>query len=107
MNNGEIVIACYKPNSGKENETLNLAKGHFSVLSQLGFVSKRAPMLFKSADGTIVEVFEWADASAFKTAHDHPEVAAYWEKMAQVCSFVAPGTMAEMQKAFSHFLPLN
>jgi hypothetical protein len=107
MTQGEIVIACYQPKPDKEKETARLAEGHYQVLQKLGFVSERRPMIFQAENGTILEIFEWVSSDVAHMAHDHPEVAAYWERMAQNCSFVAPSTLAEMQKPFCHFKPLN
>jgi hypothetical protein len=76
------------------------------MLRKLGFVTDRESILFQAKDSTFVEVFEWASAAAFESAHDHPEVARYWEKMGQVCSFIAPGEIPEMRKPFSHFTPV-
>jgi hypothetical protein len=106
MNKGEIVIASYKPKAGKAKELVPLVIGHNETLKKLGFVTERAPIIFQAKDETVVEVFEWKK-EAFHTAHEHPEVAAYWERMGQICDFVPVSQMAEAEKSFAHFKPLN
>jgi hypothetical protein len=63
MNNPEarLVIVAYKPKPGKEAELLALSHEHVPYLRSLGLATDRPHIVAAAADGTIVEVFEWAE----------------------------------------------
>lgn len=103
MSDPVLVMAMYKPKEGKVDETAALVKKHFPVLKEYGLSTAQESFIGKSSDGTFIEVFEWASASAAKKAHDHPAVAKIWEAMAKVCDFTTLGQLAEAGKMFPHF----
>lgn len=98
-----VVIAMYRPKEGKTRELEALVKQHYPVLNEYGLATDRAPFLGRSADGTIIETFEWISGEAAAKAHDHPAVAKIWEAMAMVCEFGKLGELAEAKKVFPSF----
>lgn len=103
MSTPEVVIAMYRPKAGKIAELEALVKKHFNTLKEYGLTTDRQPFLGRSADGTILEVFEWASRSAAEKAHDHPAVAKIWEAMSMVCEFGTLEQMPESKNRFPHF----
>ncbi len=100
-----VVIAMYKPKSGKNSELEALVKKHYPVLKEYGLATERLPFVGRSGDGTIVEVFEWATSEAAQKAHDHPVVAKIWEAMSVVCEFGRLEQLPEAKRPFPQFDP--
>lgn len=75
----ETVICRYRLKPGCEDEFLSLLEDHWPTLRRLGLATEFAPLRLRGDD--IVEIFEWKDKEAVKIAHEHPEVAAIWERM--------------------------
>ena len=103
---GKIVIAAYRPKPGAEAELHRLVREHVPRLRALGLATDRASIAMKAADGTVLEVFEWASADAIAVAHEHPEVQAMWGEFAAVCDFAPPSAAAELARPFPDFEPL-
>jgi uncharacterized glyoxalase superfamily protein PhnB len=101
------VIACYRPKPGQEAALLELVRGHVPALRQLGLATDRAPYSMRAADGTLVEVFEWASAKAIAAAHEHPEVHKMWAAFGATCDCVKVSQLAEAQSLFAEFSPLD
>lgn len=102
-----IVFALYKPHAGKDAELLSLVQRHYPTLRKYELVTDRMPILSRSANGTIIEVFEWVDGAAHKKAHEHPEIAAIWERMDVIGEMPKLGTLPECAETFPHFEPVN
>jgi quinol monooxygenase YgiN len=103
---GSIVVACYKPRPGSEDALAELVRNHLPPLRAEGLVTERAPIVMRTADGTIVEVFEWVSQEAIAGAHANPAVQELWKKFEAVCWYETPSNVAEFQNMFSHFEPL-
>jgi hypothetical protein len=103
MSNPEVVIAMYRPKSGKNIELDALVKKHFPILQEYGLTTDRVPFIGRSEDGTVIEIFEWASREKAKSAHDHPAVAQIWEAMAMVCDFGKLEQLPESKNMFPHF----
>lgn len=101
------VIACYRPKAGQEAALKSLVLSHVPALRRLGLVTDRAPYCMHAADGTLVEVFEWASAKAIEAAHDNPEVHKIWAALGAACSHVKLSELAEAQNLFAEFGPLR
>ena len=101
------VIACYRPKPGHEAALLDLVRSHVPTLRRLGLATDRAPISMRAADGTLVEVFEWASARAIEAAHDHPEVHTLWAAFGAACEFVKVSQLAESQQLFAEFSCLD
>jgi len=104
---GVIVIAGYKPKPGKDKELAALMGTHVSRLRKENLVTDRAPIIMKSEDGTILEVFEWKSAEAIQSAHTNPVVQEMWAEYSEVCEYVPASEVKEISQLFSNFEPLN
>jgi len=100
---GSISVACYKPRPGSEQALLALVRDHLPPLRAQGFVTDRPPIVMRTADGTIVEVFEWVSKEAIAGAHTNPVVLDLWKRFESVCSYETPANLAEFQNMFAHF----
>ena len=54
-----ISVACYKPRPGCVEALLELVRNHLPPLRSEGLVTDRPSIVMRTADGTIIEVFEW------------------------------------------------
>jgi hypothetical protein len=102
-----IVFALYKPHAGKEAEMLTLVERHYPALRKCELVTGRAPIIARSENGTIVEVFEWVDQGSHRLAHERPEIAAIWDRMAAIGEMPKLGSLPECANSFPHFEPVN
>jgi quinol monooxygenase YgiN len=102
-----IVFALYKPHAGKDAELLKLVQRHYPALRKYELVTDRVPIVSRSANGTIIEVFEWVDGESHKQAHEHPEIAEIWELMAQNGGMPTLGSLPEAVHTFPHFEPVS
>jgi hypothetical protein len=57
----------------------------------------------RTADGCIVEVFEWASPEAIASAHSNPVVLDLWKRFEAVCTYETPANLAEFKSMFAHF----
>jgi hypothetical protein len=103
---GSISVACYKPKPGHEEALLELVRNHLPPLRALGLVTDRTSIVMRAADGTIIEVFEWASPEAIAGAHANPVVGEIWKRFSEACSYEIPSNIAEFQNMFAHFEPL-
>lgn len=103
---GRIVIVAYKPKPGKAEALKQLAKTHVTRLKNEGLVTDREPVIMETADGTIIEVFEWLNADAIQNAHKNPEVLKMWGEYAGVCDYVPLNSLAEAGNIFAEFTPV-
>jgi quinol monooxygenase YgiN len=104
---GRVVIVAYKPKEGKQKELEALMQTHIPRLRLENLVTDREPVIIRSEDGTIVEVFEWASKEAIESAHTNPSVLAMWQEFADVCEFLPVSQVQEASQMFSEFEPLN
>jgi len=104
---GRIVIVGYKPKPGKNEALKSLMKTHLPRLQQEGLATDRESIIMESADGTIIEVFEWVSEEAIRNAHTNPAVLQMWGEYAEVCDYVPVGGLAEMGNLFSGFEPMD
>ena len=103
---GSISVACYKPKPGCEEALLELVRNHLPPLRAQGLVTDRTPMVMRTANGTIVEIFEWVSQEAIAGAHQNPAVIDLWKRFDAVCSYETPSKLPEFQNMFAHFEPL-
>ncbi|MBZ0202721.1 MAG: hypothetical protein K8I03_06870 [Ignavibacteria bacterium] len=104
---GIIVISSYKPKAGKDAELLEVVKSHVPILRELGLATERPVQIMRSANGTIVEVFEWTSPDAIKKAHETPRVHEMWKEFEAVCEYESLSNLDESKHPFSEFTPLN
>ena len=103
---GNVVMAMYRPRPGKDAELRAIIARHVPRLREVGLATSRPVALLQAADGTYVEIFEWAPGGA-QAAHTHPAVGEIWGAMAAVADFVRLADLAESQRPFPHFLPVE
>ena len=104
---GSIAVACYKPKPGCEEALLELVRNHLPPLRQLGLVTERDSIVMRTADGTIIEIFEWVSKEAVAGAHSNPAVLDLWKRFEAVCSYEIPSNLPEFQNLFAHFEPIH
>ncbi|WP_428327339.1 hypothetical protein [Mucilaginibacter sp.] len=100
---GRIVIVCYKPKPGKAEALKQLTQTHVSRLKKESLVTDRQPIIMETADGTIIEVFEWLSAEAIQQAHSNPAVHQMWGEYAEVCDYVNLNSLSEAENLFAEF----
>jgi len=88
----KIVFALYRPHAGKGAELLQAVAMHYPVLRKLELITDRAPVVSEEAA---------------QKAHEHPEIAAVWESMGKVGDVAALSSLAEVQRPFPHFEPVE
>ena len=103
---GTISVACYKPRPGCADALLALVRDHLPPLRAQGLVTDRTSIVMRTADGTIVEVFEWVSQEAVAGAHHNPAVIELWKRFEAVCTYEIPSNLPEFQAMFSHFEPI-
>ncbi|HEY3887418.1 MAG TPA: hypothetical protein VGL73_02515 [Caulobacteraceae bacterium] len=103
----QIVFALYRPHAEKDAALRRLIARHIPALRRLELITDRPSILARAGDGTYVEVFEWVSETAARTAHDHPDIAEIWDGMEQVADFTTLSGLAEAQRAFTHFEPVE
>jgi quinol monooxygenase YgiN len=103
---GSISVACYKPRPGCEAALLDLVRNHLPPLRAEGLVTARESILMRTADGTIIEVFEWVSRDAIAAAHTNPVVQDLWKRFEAACSYETPSNVVEFQNMFANFEPL-
>lgn len=100
---GRIVMVVYRPFKGREPEVLEIVRHHLPILRGEGFVTDRKPIVMRSNDGCIIEVFEWVSREAIEKAHYNPAVQELWMRAAKVCEFGKPVDINEFHGPFSEF----
>jgi quinol monooxygenase YgiN len=102
-----IAVACYRPKPGREKELLEVVKEHIPTLNAEGFVTDRPPVVMRAADGTIVEILEWASKEAKEQAHGHPAVRNLWDRLAECAEFPTLSELEEGSRRFCNFDPVD
>ncbi len=103
---GILVICSYKPHPDHEDEARLLMQGHVPLLREHDLITDRTVVQGTSADGTLVEIFEWQSAEKSRGAPAIAEIGAHWKAMSAVMDFVPLAGVPEAQHPFAHFTPL-
>jgi len=104
--NARLSIVAYRPKPGKEADLISLTQEHTPFLRSLGLATDREAVLARSADGTVIEVFEWVEGGIEK-AHSHAGLMELWKRFAEACDFVPLNTLEECGMIFANFVPLE
>ena len=83
----QTVICTYRVKNGSEPAFLEVLRGHWPTLHDLGFVTDEPARVLRQLGNdqpTILEIFTWRDGG-FELAHEHPRVLAIWEPMEPLC----------------------
>ena len=102
-----MVIACYRPKPGKDDDLLALMKTHLPVLRAEGLVGDGPSLCGRAPDGVIVEVFQWKSRDALDAAHNNPQVLALWGQFAQVCDYTVIADVAGAKDMFTPLTPIE
>lgn len=102
-----IAIAAYRAKPGREDVLLSEVRDHHPYLYAEGLVTEREPVVMRSKDGVIVEVFEWASEAAIEQAHHHDGVKAVWDRFQDCCDYVPLASLPEASQMFAEFEPLE
>ena len=105
QNQPRIVIVAYKPKPGQEEALLQLTREHVPILREQGLATGRPVTVCRAADGTILEVFEWAPGG-IERAHHNPVVGALWTRYAAACDIMPLALLAEAANMFAGFAPV-
>lgn len=101
------MIVAYQPNTGCEQQLIDLVSQHVPLLRELGLATDRPTSVMRSANGTIVEVFEWVSADAIAAAHRDPSVQKLWAQFTAICEYRPISEVPEAGELFSEFEALN
>jgi len=80
----DVVVCRYQVKAASVDAFTALLEDHWPTLRRLDLVTDFAPIrLRRDEDGgpVVVEIFEWKDPESARLAHEHPDVAAIWERM--------------------------
>lgn len=102
-----MVIACYRPKPGKDDELLALMKTHLPTLRAENLVGDGPSLCGRAPDGAIVEVFQWKSQEAMKAAHQNAQVLAMWDKFAEVCDYTVIADVAGAKDLFTPLTPIE
>jgi hypothetical protein len=100
---GVMVMALFRPKPGGQDELMACARDHLPVLRGQGLATDRPPVLLRAADGTLVEIFEWASPAAIEAAHTNALVGKLWARYAACCDYVTFADLAESRTLFPEF----
>ena len=98
---GHTVICTYRVKPECADDFTALLREHWPTLERLDMVEPDPPQHFRGdEDGRpiLVEIFTWKPGAA-SAAHEHPEVAAVWERMDTMVEARASGP----KWSFLHF----
>ncbi len=101
-----FVIAAFKPKPAMQQQLLAVVEKHWRILQEQGLVTERQRYAMQSADGTVLEVFEWRSPDAIEQAHHNPAVRALWAEFEAACEYVPISALSEAQHPFSEFQAL-
>ncbi len=103
---GRLVVACFRPLPGKQEELRTLTATHVARLRALGLVTDRAGVAMEADDGCVIEVFEWVSAEAIAAAHEHADVLAMWREYEACCTYVSLADIPGASALFPDYTPL-
>ena len=84
-----------------------MVEDHISILRIENLATNPDPMIMRSADGCLVEVFEWKSADAIIWLTTIKPCPRYGKNSAQFVITKIPVNVAEFQQLFSEFEILN
>jgi hypothetical protein len=103
---GRFVIVAYRSKPGMDQQLLAAVTKHLQVLRSEHLVTDKPAYVMRSADNTIVEVFEWRSAEAIHQAHGIPAIQALWADFGATCDYTPLANLAEAQQMFAEFEPV-
>ncbi|PSL42665.1 hypothetical protein CLV51_11150 [Chitinophaga niastensis] len=104
---GVIVIVAYRPKAGQDEMLKQLVQAHVPILRGEGLTTERAPLILRTKDGSILEIFEWKSTESITQAHNNKIVNELWDKFHTACNYIAPSQIPEFKDLFAAFEPVN
>ncbi len=98
-----VVVAAYRPKPGLSGELEKLIRAHHNVLVQERLADPRAPYIIRASDQTIVEIYLVTESYSKSTCIKNARVRDLWRLMDDICTYVPPGRLEEMQALFPEF----
>jgi len=96
-------IIVYKPYKGREQELLPAVKASYVDLVKSDYVTRDAPKLMKTTNGSIILIFDWKSEEMINRAQADPIIQNHWMKLAKLCEFEKSANLVEFQQPFSQF----
>jgi hypothetical protein len=103
MEDSTLAIAMYKPTEGNAKKLIEILKEHIPTLRKYELITNKSAYMVQSADGTVLEIFEWTNEKAKEVAHEHPAIRTIWGKMEGICEFPALKDLPEAHRPFPNF----
>lgn len=103
MTVSRVAINAYRPKPDKEVVLLAELRDHQSLLWSEGLATDLEPIVMRAADGTLIEIFQWASPAAIEDAHRNARVQAAWKRLEACADFVPLAGVAGADKAFADF----
>lgn len=100
---GRFMIVAYKPKPGMDQQLLAAVRKHLEVLKSEQLVTDKPAYVKRSADNTLIEVFEWRSAEAIHQAHSDAAVQALWADFGAACDYTPLANLAETLQMFAEF----
>jgi hypothetical protein len=100
---GIVAIASDRPKAGQEVAFQELLKKHIPTLRAQGLLTDAPAYASRSANGTILEVFEWKSQEAKDKAHENKAVMDCWNQFFGLAEIVALNSLEEAKAPFASF----
>jgi hypothetical protein len=107
MTESLITMALYQPHKGKEEQLNEILRKHIRTLEEENLITSREPIRAKSANGTIIEIFEWKSEQAKDAAHASSAVMKIWNEMMEVAEIKSLSSLEESKHPFPNFEPFS
>lgn len=108
MDNQLYAMPMYKATSAENQEKLiEILKKHIPTLREYELITDSPAYMLESANGAIIETFEWKDEKAKKIAHEHPAIRTIWGAMEGICEFPSLSELPESKGRFPNFKVLK
>ncbi len=90
VNESVSSVAYYRVKPGNMDAFLDVIDRHTATMRDLDLITVREVEIFVGEERAtkgplVIEIFDWADASASARAHTHPRVSEVWEAMGPLC----------------------
>ena len=100
---GRVIVAGYRPKPGFDCELEKLVRSHHSTLLAEGLATDRPSLILRSKNGTLIEIYEVTKSYTKENTARNPRVTGLWRLMDDICTYVPPGRLEEMQNLFPEF----
>jgi hypothetical protein len=101
---GRVVIGCYRPKAGMEDDFINLLKQEAPLLREDGFLTDYpVTILHSPEDGIWVQIAQWSALDAADRAHENARVMAHWDRLAKTTEYVSMSDLSKSAEEFPEF----